>query len=218
MPLPAIPFARFVIGGPVNSQDVWAVTVAATKAAPPASQAEFDDTTLGVLTSFNSQFWSAASDPYKNLCAPMTKLATVRGYFYTAGALAFTSAQSISPVAGIATTTQSPITACVFTLRTTQAGRRGRGRIYLPLTGPGQTDGQLPVTTFHATRLATFLKAGPLGAWGTGSPSPAYPPCVVSETAGQAYTITSVKVDTIPDTQRGRRNRMTALGVFSATV
>lgn len=218
MPVPAIPFARFVIGGQVNSQDTWAITIAATKAANPASQTEFDDTTLGVLNSFNTLFWSASSDQYKGLCHSMTKLSTIRGYFYSATSLLFTSSQSITPVSGTATTTQSPITACAFGLYTGLPGRSGRGRVYLPHTGPGITDGQLAVTTFHATRLATFLKAGPLGGWGTGSPSPVYTPCVVSEKTGGTTTINRVRLDTIPDTQRGRRNRMTAAGVFSAAV
>lgn len=101
--------------------------------------------------------------------------------------------------------------ALVATLRTAQAGRRHRGRLYIPFTNRIlDSNSQLPVST--CTGVAQWI-AGLLNSGGVNSH-----PSVYSPTAHDLFRITQVSVDTRADTQRGRANKQLALGTGTAVV
>lgn len=94
----------------------------------------------------------------------------------------------------------------VLTLRTANATRSGRGRIYLPTHAiPIFTTGQLSGSQLNtcadtlAAWMSTFAESSPL-----------ITPVVVSQTHGTKSAITSVENDLILDTQRRRRSKLTS--------
>lgn len=99
--------------------------------------------------------------------------------------------------------------ACVASLRTSQVGPRGRGRIFLPpFPVAALTAGTIlsATATTIATSVKTMLEASKIP-YGTAANVQVAP--VIT---GGFYTdyamITAVKVDTIPDTQRRRRKKL----------
>jgi hypothetical protein len=105
-------------------------------------------------------------------------------------------------------------------LLTNQPGRSGRGRMYLPLTGSGFNagTGQMTLTLgTMASNVALFLTGlGPDDNTFPGDPTSEAD--VVSITHGLSNKITTVRIDSIPDTQHGRTRRVTATATGSASV
>jgi hypothetical protein len=101
--------------------------------------------------------------------------------------------------------------ALVVTLLTGFAGRANRGRVYLPFqsSGPYLEEGDLAPL---ATDAATFI-AGCRVDFGTANGAPGGP--VVGNVG---HPMTSVRIDNVPDTQRRRRDKVTATAVASAVV
>jgi hypothetical protein len=111
-------------------------------------------------------------------------------------------ATSILSAAGTGDGSCSNQTALVATLRTADASRRGRGRMYWPGTGlqlgnTGNVTG--PSLQSFADGIAGLLQAaGDDGA-----------PIVISRVGLTANDITTVSVDSRPDVQRGRADKQT---------
>lgn len=124
---------------------------------------------------------------------------TVRTYRYGSGSAAVDSGQAnVASGAGTGGTTCPNYVALCVTLRTANASRRGRGRVYLPFNGVavGGTTG-----TWTSANVAPVVSA--LGAWMDNLNAR-----VVSEAASTSYPVTSVDADYVPDTQRGREGRL----------
>lgn len=125
-------------------------------------------------------------------------------------------------IAGVGTNGVGPMppqTCMVASLRTGQAGRSFRGRVYLPKQSSVLSGGhQFPnsETSAAATAVAAFLsnwEADAILPDGTGMFA-----VVVSSKRGVASAITSVVVDSKPDVQRRRINKMTTENTNSHAV
>lgn len=101
----------------------------------------------------------------------------------------------------------------VTTLLTGASGRRNRGRMYWPAPGLSVVSTSQFVLTDVQT-LADDLAA----AFRDLASSDAGVPCVVSVVGSTSRPISSVKVDTIPDIQRRRANKLAPVGTYSAVV
>lgn len=140
----------------------------------------------------------------------------VRVYAYTDGGPTadFIGAAPITGVQGTGTTDGLPLQTCmVASLRTGFAGRRSRGRMYLPWIKGLLTTHQANTTIINqvGTALAQFFDAvNALAATGE--------VCVLSQVVGVTTKVTSVVVDTRPDIQRSHANRQSITGTFTAPV
>jgi hypothetical protein len=95
---------------------------------------------------------------------------------------------------------------CVLTLRTANATRSGRGRIYLPFVAQTlvAATGMLPSTNVNALVDTFALWISEQITLGTNVP------VVVSQSQSVVRTIVAVDADLVPDTQRRRRNKLTS--------
>lgn len=131
---------------------------------------------------------------------------TVSLYYYTGGSTAALQAQN----AGINTAGTSGSNALpnqcalVVTLQTGVPGRTKRGRSYLPTLAVNAitANGQLtsPTCTLIANAFAAFLE-------GIKTATNGAQPVVASARSSAKTNITSVRVDSLIDTQRRRRNK-----------
>jgi hypothetical protein len=179
------------------------------ESASSAAQLEFDSSTDSV-----SGVWNYLAPFYPS----SVTLDLVKVFSYPSGGTtaAFvgqsTGAVKIGTSATIPSLNQASL---VTTLRTSSAGRRHRGRMYWPL-GSGTnigTNGQVTLSTCTglATRLAKHFSDGNAASgWGEA--------VVVSQVATEAVPVTQITVDTRPDVQRRRANRMTSVQRASAAV
>jgi hypothetical protein len=126
-------------------------------------------------------------------------------YWYRGGpGAALVADNPQTPSAGTYVTTGSPMdTCCVVSVISEAAGRRGRGRMYLPrheacstTTGQFLTDASVYVgaigTLFHNLIAATHSMQ----------------PRIVSQADGVARPVATLKGDQLPDVQRRRENRL----------
>lgn len=104
-------------------------------------------------------------------------------------------------------------TAMCVTLRTGYAGRTNRGRIYLPANGVPLTD----VANFQtaAGQQIANVAATMIRDWDAASEGTLV---VLSQRTSTAKPISSVSVDSRPDTQRRRANRQVITAVANANV
>jgi hypothetical protein len=142
------------------------------------------------------------------------KVTAMRLVQYNAsGGTADSFTQTVGPLqgSGSASNTQLPYeVACCVTLRGTTAGRRGRGRFYLPpmhaamLTTTGGSWG----VTVTSTGTATVL--GTLGTAFASFVSATRRVCVASKVGGTLVMnpVNTVEIGNVPDAQRRRRNRL----------
>jgi len=197
-----------ISGTLVSGAEVWACSLWLSGYDEPPGEDSFDPTTLD-----GSPLWDAFIEAVTARMGPTDHITAYDSYWYSGGAAA---AHVHVPVdhAGVGGGGQLPAQiATVLTLRTATNTRRGRGRIYLPTTAFEVMDTN---HKFAATSLSTVTDA--LAAWMTGiAGTGTKHAVVVSQTAGLSHPITSVSADTIPDTQRRRRNKLIG-GVHTATV
>lgn len=108
----------------------------------------------------------------------------------------------------------------VASTRTGQAGRRHRGRMYLPAGGvtltPTDSEFGTSEITNAASAVATFFSA--INTQGGAPPQGPEQVVVLSKVAGTALPVTSVIVDSRPDIQRRRANQQAIVGSFSQPV
>jgi hypothetical protein len=215
MGLPSGPLYRFTFGGPVSPTDNWLVGVYCTGSDGNQTDATLNTWANTAFNSFNAKFWTAAASPWKVNCLAVTSLFQCRVFQYLSGTLTGEGISTAATVVGTGATAKPAYTAACFSLRTDAFGRSARGRSYFPATAVPLLAGtlQMSLAQQNVDNYAAFLNEF-LNSTVTGS---AMIPCVVSQTQAIARPITSVKLDTIPDTQRGR-NKMVATNVFSHTV
>lgn len=130
---------------------------------------------------------------------------SVRVYSYPAGGptAAHVGEAAIATGAGTATGSNPLQVAMVVTLLTGSAGRRNRGRMYLPATGVVMVDHM-----FSSARVDAAAQGVRDLLAGLGSETPPKPPVVVSTAGSSAKPITSVRADNKPDIQRRRANKL----------
>lgn len=130
----------------------------------------------------------------------------VKLYCYPTGGTkaAYIGSHGITPSAGTSSNVNPLQVAMCVTLLTGAAGRRNRGRCYLPAGGATITSGHqfdTTTTTSIATGLAAFFSA--LNA----ASNPGGKVSVISQTSSAGRQVLSVAVDQRPDVQRRRANK-----------
>ena len=142
---------------------------------------------------------------------------SIRAYCYPSGgpAASFIGEHSIGDAPGTASSPSLPLqTAMVASLRTGSAGRRHRGRMYLPASGAPITNHQFQSTNVNnvSAGMAAFFTA--LNADVVGATVH-----IVSQVGGGAVTpVTAVIVDAKPDIQRRRADKLVAASTTSTDV
>lgn len=133
----------------------------------------------------------------------------VSGYVYNdAGVLTEQAATSDTPDVGTSPGILPHSTAVVASLLTAVPGARTRGRLYLPLCGLPLDSALLTISGTQRGVIATAV-AGALNDLRTAGydvGADGLDPVVVSTTATLATPITTVRVGSVPDVQRRRRN------------
>lgn len=116
--------------------------------------------------------------------------------------------QSVVAWAGTGTNIHPLPTSMVFSLGTGLAGRSYRGRMYWPAIAASVSSGGYFSTTLvgDVADDVVDLLAGIAGV--VPGPGPIFP-VVVSKTGGFVTGVTTVRVGTVPDTQRRRRDALT---------
>lgn len=215
MAFPAGSIMRVVIGGAITSQEQWRTAQwwQFTSGAP--SHDDFVNAGSDVVLSFLSAFWNrAAGTPYKSRNVAAVDVSYAAAYLYNSGVLSDESIMSPTPVPGTASSASPPYTACVFSLKTAAFGRSARGRAYLPWTSVMvATSLQMNVDQADADNFSDYLQKATITPLG-----PATVPVVLSQKDGVARPITSVSVDSIPDTQHGRSRKMVAAEKYTSAV
>lgn len=211
MPIP-LGYSRSVIHGSLPGGEIWQVGLWAAEAPSDqaATQSQADSFAADVATQ-----WATGTGP-KSLITSTTTVDGVTVYSYTtaSGKAEFVaeSALSLTGVNG-AQTMPDQVALCV-SLETGHAGRRNRGRIYLPVNAPGTlTSGQL--TAAQCADQAEWV-AALIGLWNGHLAGNNV--CVLSQAAGSSNPIISTRVDSRFDIQRRRANRQTILQQATATV
>jgi hypothetical protein len=104
-------------------------------------------------------------------------------------------------------------TCCVASLRSDTAGRRGRGRMFLPAAGipvvSGRFNSSINTLADNLAAMFSLLNALTDVTWN---------PCVLSNADSAFRPITSVVIDNRPDVQRRRANRFTSSSLRTAAV
>lgn len=159
--------------------------------------------------SMASIFDSVAGKSYLlGLMAVGTNITEFRVYHYTGGPTATFVGSHLQAEAGQGTAQLPAQVAVVATTLTGFSGRSNRGRMYWPADGADLSGGhQLPAALVGhvAGTVAEYfhdIKVAYPGITG---------PCVVSQTNTSYKAITSVKVDSKPDIQRRRANKVTPI-------
>jgi len=178
----------------------------------PGDESDANAIAASIATSFTTNLLANIVP----LISPDFSYTGVRVYFYVNGGDTATLIGT-APIAGaVGTSTQpGPLQCCmVATLNTGAAGRRARGRMYLPANGVGFTAAhQFPTTRTQplVNSLAAFFED--INADGISGQA-----SVISLAGTAARPITSISIDQRPDVQRRRANKQSGGTVETATV
>lgn len=215
------PAFRLVLRGKIVSVQTWSISIWA--AATPVSGTGYTQGQLNTLALDMDALAVAAWGTYAASINPDTNFAETGVYFYPFGSLVATQS-AVSPARAASLGTGSgnlPVqTSCVVSLRTGVSGRTGRGRNYLPFNGTALTTGHqfstTPITN-AAIAYQTWLQA--INAYSSvPSNVSSIVPCVASHVTGNLSPITQVTVDSDPDTQRRRSDKILAASQVSRTI
>lgn len=210
MPIPADVARVSLIGhlpqGEIFNTSFWVRSIPVTDAA----------TANAFAASIRDAFQSSGGSALVSLLAANSGYDEVRVYAYTDGGPTadWIGAAALTGTQGTGTTELLPLQTCmVASLRTGFAGRRSRGRMYLPWIKGLLTTHQSNATLINqvATGVKTFFDAvNALAATGE--------VCVLSQVVGVTTPVTSVVVDSRPDIQRSHANRQAITSTFTATL
>jgi len=199
---------KLVIGGTIGGGiEEWSTGVHFT---PPTG--DVDSPTLSAWANQVKQDFAFVGSYFniKNLFSTGVAITTVSAYHYPeTGPADFVGTSSASAAPGTGAAVLPPQIAVVATLRTALAGRRNRGRMYLPAMGGefGISGGQSYRFTGAgdvADEVAEWLLAM-AAAW----PGPEAIQPVVYSAVGQTLTpVSEVSVGDVFDTQRRRRDEL----------
>lgn len=207
-------YGRVVIGGSMSTADSWSTSFAFSGAdivSPTALQA--------ALTAFApavEDWWTSGTPSLQNVTSSDSFIDSIRGYYYEAGS---SSADTVgeyvypSPINGAQSAKLSARTALVATLITGHPGRSFKGRMYLPATGAVLANHQH--SSGNVTDVASAT-ADLLTAWNALTETGISVACVAGKT--NLTVVSSVRVDSIPDTIRARSRKMVALSQHSSNV
>lgn len=199
--MPLSQTARFVIQGTTRSSEIWETGFWMENVAV-ASQSDAE----GQMIVVGNEFDSTLKTQTRSMLADNQSVTLIKGYFYagTSPQATYIAEYPISGGTGTGPSHLPEQIACVATLLTGAAGRRNRGRMYFPAGGMSiGADAQ-----FQPADAASLSSA--LAAFFTGLNSGASGRRVIvySVAGSAARVVTTVRVDTKPDVQRRRVNKI----------
>jgi len=161
--------------------------------------------TQTAATTIASYFETYAEATLKALLSSDSGYDKVTLYSYAAatGPADYVAEAPITTAVGTSTDASLPLQlACVVTLKTGQAGRRRRGRMYLPVNAKALTAHQFTQAQINAivADTATFIQNVDNSASISGNV------CVMSQVVGEKVSVTELAVDSRLDVQRRRAN------------
>lgn len=210
MPLPQNHLLKVVFGGNVAGED-WSCGVwfrpPDTSAIPTVT---LMNTFLGHCVTSIGGFWSGG---LKAVNAAGTTLTFVKGYWYFNTVLQLTGVSAISASVGSGSNPLPSYVARVLSLYSDTPGRFARGRVYLPYTGLAVSSSTFQWATASTVESAfkTMTKQMESDAVTDFSLPGNAPLSVVSRTNAGPYTVTQLRMDSIPDTQHGRTRKLTPI-------
>jgi hypothetical protein len=178
------------------------------------------NTIAGHLSTPSSTLWtSIAGVGWRST----TSFNEISVYYYPTGEPDPTEVSNLSVTAvvgGLTSATLSPRDALVASFLTGLSGRSYRGRSYAPMGGlPLGTDQQAPLvaTTGLGNAWKVFIDAVNSANWNDGNVL-AQVASVASFTRGITTPITTVRVDSLVDSQRRREDKFTSLHTYSVGI
>jgi hypothetical protein len=222
MPLPSAAI-RVVARGTIAGSQTWSTGFWTH---PHTVSGDWTPDNLNVIATAADGFLRTMWTSIGALNNPDTKFTeTVVYWFDPAGTVAHGQGVSAAraALAGTSGAFLPTQTSLVLSLRTGTPGRRGRGRMYWPCAGASLDTGhQLANANVSGAAAAAATMFTALNTYGTPGPGPANLlnlQCVVYSDAGSLLSpITSVKVDSEPDVQRRRADRVPVLFTASSPV
>nr|CRY97567.1 hypothetical protein [uncultured prokaryote] len=199
-------YARLVIGGQIDAVQGWSVGLSLDVETPPTTDelvAWLPDAATAV-----EAWWGDSQGP-KTINKPGCVLSQLAAYGYTApGTPAVASAVlAVGPLAGINGPEQPSQCSLVASLKTPYPGRRNQGRIYIPFTAGGFiTNGLVQAATAQTIAQTTAALIVALAATTINGTTTAAA-LIAGSGDSQFRYVSSVVVDTVPDTQRRRADK-----------
>ena len=213
--------ARIVIGGTLGGSQGWSIGITVQQdEAPTPNQAQAY--AAQAYADFLSAAWNTSATgaaPIKNLVSTSGNVTGARVYFYPTGSTtaSVSGVSTASPQGGVGTATNPPQTALVVSLLSGFPGRHNRGRIYLPLLTSGvdsnlRWSGNVQPVAVSIANWLSLVRTRAL------TDTPTAP--IVGGATATNVAISTVRVDNVLDTQRRRRDKIsaTATGVASLIV
>lgn len=205
---------RITLGGRLIGAQRWSTghTVLLGSSAPLTSQ--LNQLAEGCFSLFKSNvFVGSGSGKLAGVNVSALTLDNARAYFYpgdstTASMIGVSSGAAVSGSASSNGT--APQLCLVATLEDGLAGRRHKGRMYLPLTAQITSAASLQIDQPAAAAFAASTAAYFTALINT-SPVPGLTITPVVSSLTSAAPLTSVSVDTVIDTQRRRRDKIVGL-------
>jgi hypothetical protein len=211
---------RVTWGGAISPSDRWSCSIWFLVAGSGnMTNAEAVTNAANLTTHWRTYVWlGTAPGILSQVAAQTTHDQTTVSYYGTADVLTAQGVDHPTATAGTSATVHPAYVSQVASLRTAAFGRSARGRIYLPMTAAPVSTATLQFTTVTAAtavkNLLTYIKTNFL----VDAASDHVSPVVVSQTHGTTNDITTVLVDSLPDTQHGRQSKAAPASSLSATV
>jgi hypothetical protein len=198
---------KVVINGTLYTNEIWTsgFHVGGDLLATPEDLQEWATAIGGAITALGTVGLGSLA----NLLTNDGQITSVNTYYYPAAGPALYAGQADLdvPFVGSGNGSLPPQCSAVYTLLTALAGRRYRGRMYWPCLGPVvDTDGtqdEIPQGTDNIVALMSNIcdvAPGEISLY----------PVVYSAAADVLTAVSSIRADGVIDTQRRRRNAMTA--------
>jgi hypothetical protein len=207
------PYLRLSITGTLDgTNQTWGCDISwsgVALALPSIDQPTMD--TLVAQAGVRVAAWGAAS-AMQSVLGSTDHLTAARLYRYAASnPVAVAGAVETMAIVGASGASMPPQIALVHSLRTLTPGRTGRGRFYVPFRANGPRPSSALVAAL-ATQAATMIN-GITDDWSTTLTEAMTP--VVGMTGA---AVVKIEVDDVPDTQRRRRDKITAVNTGSAVI
>lgn len=204
---------KIVLHGTMLGSQTWStgffLAIPAATAVPSAA----DCTAAAAAANAAALTWWGS---IKSQEAPYCSYVGARAYAYAAGSSTSSAtgeATSGSPVPGTNGSANVPYVSLVASLRTATSSRSTRGRMYVPYTGGNVIDTNGQATTFQTTAWANAihdLLATTVEQVAVGLSQPSTELVVASFTDGKVTPVTQIRVDSLPDVQHRRTDKLGA--------
>lgn len=210
MTIPGVAYVRLTASGRIAGTQSWSTGISVSVTGGTVTQSQLNALLATFVTAFTALWNTGTTLALKAANGSDVDLRSFRAYLYgpSGGTAALQAATDITPIPGTKATNLLPTqTALVATLLSGFPGRSNRGRMYLPWTGGG-LDGTHQVTSSDTTAISNAVGAM-LTAVNAGVGSGPFGRVVIAGLRG-VVDVTSVRVDSEPDIQRRRADKIIA--------